>query len=298
MLQHLIETALRQTMTRLVRPALHPAIPVSVQRTLIRQAYRSSVPPRDSRFQTGTLAGLSVIRSSFGKVTRGAVLYLHGGGYIIGSATTHKGLTGHLAKATGCIVVTPDYRLAPEHPFPAALDDAEAAWRALIDDEGFTPGQIAIAGDSAGGGLAIALAMRLRDSNQPLPASITIFSPWTDLTQKDLYSPECEPVLQAHWTAKAAKLYAARESLSHPLISPVFGNFEGLPPLLIQVGSQEILLNDSERLAKAARAAGVDTQLEVYNGLWHVFQVHSGQLSRATAAIKAAGKHIKTHLED
>ncbi|MDS1309288.1 alpha/beta hydrolase [Marinobacter xiaoshiensis] len=297
MLQHLIETALRQTVTRLVRPALHPAIPVSVQRTLISQAYRTSVPPRDCRFQTGTLAGLSTIRSSVGKVTRGAVLYLHGGGYIIGSATTHKGLTGHLAKATGCMVVAPEYRLAPENPYPAALDDAEAAWQALIT-EGYSPGQIAIAGDSAGGGLAIALAMRLRDNDQPLPSSITVFSPWTDLTQKNLYSPECEPVLQARWTEKAARLYAGREPLTNPLISPVFGNFEGLPPLLIQVGSQEILLNDAERLAEAASNAGVVTQLEVFNSLWHVFQVHSGQLKRATAAVQAAGKHIKAHLAD
>jgi acetyl esterase/lipase len=297
MLQHLLETGLRQTMNHLVRPALHPAIPVSVQRTLISQAYRSSVPPRGCRFQTGTLAGLPVIRSSFGQATRGAVLYLHGGGYIIGSAATHKGLTGHLAKASGCTVITPDYRLAPEHPFPAALDDAEATWLALID-EGFAPGQIAIAGDSAGGGLAIALAMRLRDSNQPLPASVTVFSPWVDLTQEALYSPECEPVLQARWTAKAANLYAGKESLRNPLISPIFGNFDDFPPLLIQVGSQEILLNDAERLAEAARQCEVETCLEVFNSLWHVFQVHSGQLDRATAAVQTAGEHIREHLAD
>ncbi|RBW48408.1 alpha/beta hydrolase [Marinobacter sp. F3R11] len=297
MLQHLLETGLRQTMNRLVRPTLHPAVPVSVQRTLISQAYRSSVPPRGCRFQSDTLADIPVIRSSFGQATRGAVLYLHGGAYIIGSAATHRGITGHLARASGCMVVAPDYRLAPEHPFPAALDDAEAVWLALIE-EGFTPGQIAIAGDSAGGGLAIALAMRLRDRNQPLPASLTVFSPWTDLTQEALYSPECEPVLQAKWTAKAAKLYAAQESLRNPLISPVFGNFEGLPPILIQVGSQEILLNDAERLAEAARMAGVKTQLEVFNNLWHVFQIHSGQLERATAAVKTAGEHIRAYLAD
>ncbi|WP_417518491.1 alpha/beta hydrolase [Marinobacter sp.] len=297
MLQHLLETGLRQTMNRLVRPALHPAVPVSVQRTLTTQAYRSSVPPRGCRFQTATLAGIPVIKSSYGQTSRGAVLYLHGGGYIIGSAATHKGLTGHLAKSSGCMVVTPDYRLAPEHPFPAALDDAEAAWQALID-EGFAPGQIAIAGDSAGGGLAIALAMRLRDSGQPLPASLTVFSPWMDLTQEALYSPECEPVLQARWTAKAAKLYAGQESLRNPLISPIFGNLEGLPRILIQVGSQEILLNDAERLASAATKAGVKTRLEVFNSLWHVFQVHSGQLDRATAAVQTAGEHIREHLAD
>ncbi|GGE56520.1 acetylesterase [Streptosporangium jomthongense] len=295
MLQHLLETGLRQTMNRLVRPVLHPAIPVPIQRTLISQAYRSSVPPRGCRFQADTLAGIPVIRSSWGQTSRGALLYLHGGGYIIGSAATHKGLTGHLAKASGCLVVTPDYRLAPEHPFPAALDDAEATWNALID-EGFASEQIAVAGDSAGGGLAVALAMRLRDSNQPLPASLTVFSPWADLTQEALYSPECEPVLQARWTAKAAKLYARQEPLQNPLLSPVFGNFESLPPLLIQVGSQEILLNDAERLADAARKAGVETQLEVFNSLWHVFQVHAGQLDRATAAVKTAGEHIRAHL--
>ena len=297
MLQHLLETGLRQTMNRLVKPALHPKVPVSVQRTLTSQAYRTSVPPRGSRFQADTLASRPVIRSSFGQATRGAVLYLHGGGYIIGSATTHKGLTGHLAKASGCMVVAPDYRLAPEHPFPAALDDAEAAWLALID-EGFAPRQIAIAGDSAGGGLTITLAMRLRDSNQPLPASLIVFSPWVDLTQEALYSPECEPVLQPRWTAKAARLYAGQESLRNPLISPIFGNLEGLPPILIQVGSQEILLNDAERLASAATKAGVKTHLEVFNSLWHVFQVHSGQLDRATAAVQAAGEHIREHLAD
>lgn len=295
MLQHLLETTLRQTMNRLVRPALHPAIPVSVQRTLISQAYRSSIPPRGCRFQADTLAGRPVIKSSLGQATRGAVLYLHGGGYIIGSAATHKGLSGHLAKASRCMVVALDYRLAPEHPFPAALDDAEAAWQALIE-EGFAPEQIGIAGDSAGGGLAISLAMRLRDRNQPLPASLTVFSPWTDLTQETLYSPTCEPVLQARWTAKAATLYAGEESLRNPLLSPIFGNFLDLPPLLIQVGSQEILLNDAERLASAARAAGVKTQLEIFNGLWHVFQVHSGQLHRATAAVTSAGEHVRRHL--
>ncbi|MDO6442635.1 alpha/beta hydrolase [Marinobacter sp. 2_MG-2023] len=297
MLQHLLETGLRQTMNRLVRPALHPAVPVSVQRALISQAYRSSVPPRGCRFQTATLADRPVVKSSYGQTSRGAVLYLHGGGYIIGSAATHKGLTGHLAKTSGCMVITPDYRLAPEHPFPAALDDAEAAWLALIE-EGFAPGQIAIAGDSAGGGLAIALAMRLRDNTQSLPSSITVFSPWMDLTQEALYSPECEPVLQPRWTAKAAKLYAGGESLRTPLISPIFGKFEDLPPLLIQVGSQEILLNDAERLADAARKAGVKTYLEVFNSLWHVFQVHSGQLDRATAAVQTAGEHIREHLAD
>ena len=140
--------------------------------------------------------------------------------------------------------------------------------------------------------------MRLRDKGLPVPASLTVFSPWVDLTQEQLYAPECEPVLQARWTSKAARLYAGQESLTNPLISPVFGDLSGLPPLLIQVGSQEILLNDAERLADAANRDNVQTRLEVFNNLWHVFQVHSGQLDRATAAMETAGEHIRRHLAD
>ncbi len=297
MLQHLLETSLRNTTMWLVRPLLNPALPVALQRTLTAQAYRSSIAPRGCRFEKDSLAGIAVIRSGFVQDPEQALLYLHGGGYVIGSASTHRGLTGHLAKASGCEVFTPDYRLAPEHPFPAALDDAEAAWMALIQ-RGFRPEQMAVAGDSAGGGLSVALAMRLRDKGLPMPSSITLFSPWVDLTQSQLYTPECEPVLQANWTEKCAALYAGPEALDNPLISPVFGDLSGLPPLLIQVGSEEILLNDSERLARVARRDGVSTSLEIHNGLWHVFQLHSSQLARAGAAVTSAGDHIRVHLAD
>lgn len=295
MLQHLLEAGLRQTMTRLVRPLLTPALPVSLQRTLIAQAYRSSIPPRGSLFIKEILATVPVTRCQYGESTQGVILYLHGGGYIIGSSKTHRGLTGHLAKTSGCEVITPDYRLAPEHPFPAALEDALAVYQSLLS-QGCNAGDIAVAGDSAGGGLTITLALRLKELGLPLPSSLTVFSPWTDLTQTNLYSPECEPVLQEAWTEKAATLYAGKEALTNPLISPVFGDLSGLPPLLIQVGSEEILLNDAERLAKVADRDDVDVRLEVYNSLWHVFQVHSGQLERATTALEAAGRHIKAHL--
>lgn len=300
MLQHLLEAGLRQTMRRFVRPVLHPAVPVSVQRTLTRQAYRSSIPPRECLFDREEMAGLPVTRTrvedaSRGNSSGGVVLYLHGGGYIIGSSTTHRGLTGHLAQASGCNVITPDYRLAPEHPFPAALDDAEAVYCALLK-LGTRAEHIAIAGDSAGGGLTLALAMRLRDKNLPLPSSLTVFSPWVDLTQQQLYRPECEPVLQAQWTGKAARLYSGDEPLTNPLISPIYGDLSGLPPLLIQAGSEEILLNDAERLAAVAQRDDVPTTLEIFNSLWHVFQVHSGQLDRATEAVADAGAHIRRHL--
>ncbi|GGC58430.1 alpha/beta hydrolase [Marinobacter halophilus] len=297
MFQPLLEAGLRQTMQRLVRPMLSNAVPLKLQRQLIRQVYRTSVPPRSARFSQDDLGNVPVLRTVATPEPSGTILYLHGGGFILGSASTHRGITGHLAKLSGCEVITPEYRLAPEHPFPAGLDDAESVYLALIN-QGLAAGCIALAGDSAGGGLALALSMRLRDHQQPLPSSITCLSPWTDLSQTHLYQPECEPVLHASWTAKAAKQYAAGAPLTDPLISPLYGDLSALPPLLIQVGSQEILLNDATRLADIAKRDCVETQLEIYNNLWHVFQVHTGQLARATQAMTVVANHVRRHLAD
>lgn len=297
MFQPLLEAGLRQIMYRLVRPLLSKGVPLALQRDLIRQAYRASTPPRSVQFIKDKLGDVPVLRAQSNTLSSGTILYLHGGGYIIGSAATHNGIAGHLAKLTGCEVIVPDYRLAPEHPYPAAPDDAEAVYQALIQ-EGKPADKIALAGDSAGGGLALVLAMRLREHGHPVPSSITCFSPWTDLTSQQHYTPECEPVLHGSWVFKAARMYAGEEALTHPMISPVFGDLKGLPPTLIQVGSQEILLNDSTRLAEVAKEHNVDVTLEIYNNLWHVFQIHSAQLSRASDALKIAAKHIRRHLAE
>lgn len=294
MIQAALETGLRQTMTRLVRPLLHPAVPVGIQRRLVSKAYLTSIPPRGTRFEDFTAEGFAMTRVCHSDSPHGVVLYFHGGGYIIGSPRTHRGITGHLAKASGAMVIVPDYRLAPENPYPAALDDAETVYLALLD-EGHPPETLSLAGDSAGGGLAVALAMRLRDKGLPLPSSLMVMSPWTDLSNAQLYSPECEPVLQRRWIDKAARLYCGSEPVSNPYISPVYGDLSGLPPLLIQAGSQEILLNDAQRLANAASRDSVDARLEIYNSLWHVFQVHAGQLDRATEALETAGQFIRRH---
>ncbi|MCL7943862.1 alpha/beta hydrolase [Marinobacter sp. ATCH36] len=295
MIQTALEAGLRQTMTRLVRPLLHPAVPVGIQRSLVRKAYLTSVPPRGTRFEHFEAEGLAMMRVCHSENPTGVVLYFHGGGYIIGSPQTHRGITGHLARASSAMVIVPDYRLAPENPYPAALDDAEAVYLALLE-EGHPPASLSLAGDSAGGGLAIALAMRLRDRGLPLPSSLMVMSPWTDLSDAHLYSPECEPVLQRRWIDKAARLYCGNEPVANPYVSPVYGDLSGLPPLLIQVGSQEILLNDAQRLAEAANRDSVDTRLEIYNSLWHVFQVHAGQLDRASEALATAGQFIRRHL--
>lgn len=294
--QTALEFSLRQTMRWIVSPFLNPVIPVKIQRELISTAYLTSVPPKGCQFQTIEAEGLSLTRVSYSEEPRGIVLYLHGGGYICGSPKTHRGLTGHLSKSSNTMLIVPDYRLAPEHPFPAALDDAENLYRALLD-EGHPPSAISFAGDSAGGGLAVSLAIRLRDKGIPLPASLTLFSPWVDLSNDHLYSPEEEPLLSRQWIDKAARLYCGAESRSNPLVSPIHGDLSGLPPMLIQVGSEEILMNDSQRLAEAARRDGVDVTLDIFNSLWHVFQVHAGQLDRATAAVNEAGDFIRRHQE-
>lgn len=295
MLQKALENSLRQTLKNLVRPTLHPSVPIRVQRALIRQAYLASMPPSGCWFEHTTAGGIPVTRTQCQHSDPGRILlYLHGGAYIIGSPDTHRGLTGHLALASGTTVIAPDYRLAPENPFPAGLDDAYEVYRALLDD-GHDPARIAFAGDSAGGGLALSLALKLKNEGLPLPGSMTVFSPWTDLSNSRLHHPVTEPLLQERWINKAATLYCGPESRTNPLISPVFGDLRGLPPLLIQVGSEEILLNDAERLASAARKAGVEVTLEIFNSLWHVFQIHAGQLDRATRALDEAGTFIRQH---
>lgn len=294
MQQDILQTVLRTTMQALVKPILTPALPVSVQRTLIRQAYRASTPPRRTTFAAGSFQGVPYQQVTCDPSGRRAILYLHGGAYIIGASDTHRGITGHIARATGCAVFVPDYRLAPEHPYPAALDDALAMYQHLLALD-YSPEQISVVGDSAGGGLTIALALSLKAKGLPLPSSLVVMSPWVDLTHQHLHIPDAEPVLQLRWIQNAATLYSNGLPLTDPMISPVYGDLSGLPPLLIQVGSQEILLNDARRLTEKAEADGVSVTLTEHYKLWHVFQIHAGALTEANNAIKAIAKHIEEH---
>ena len=217
---------------------------------------------------------------------RHVVLYLHGGGYTLGSPQTHKALTSHLAAAARCNVLVPDYRLAPEHPYPAALDDAIAAYRALLDR--YRPERIALAGDSAGGGLALCTALALRERGLPQPAALVLISPWTDVTLSGETIDRLEPVdpmLGRPWLQRAGDAYRGAIAASDARISPLNAHLDGLPPMLVQVGSDEILLSDSQRLVDKARSVGLDVRLEVEPGLWHDFQAHAGVLKAADAAI-------------
>jgi acetyl esterase/lipase len=223
---------------------------------------------------------------------QGAVLYLHGGAYCVGSSATHRSITTRLARLTGASVFAADYRLAPEHPFPAAIDDAVAAYRGMLAT-GLTPDQITIAGDSAGGGLALATALRLRVLGHPLPAALILFSPWIDLGAPDRGpEPAGEVMVSLPWVNACALAYLDGKDAADPLASPINGDLRGLPPTLIQVGQDEILLQDSRRLHQALSAAAVEVALQEYPRRWHVFQTNAGVLSDADRALAAAAAFI------
>jgi len=223
------------------------------------------------------------------------ILYLHGGAYITGSCHTHRGLAGHLAKAAGLDCFLLDYRLAPEHPFPAALDDAQAAYLALHAQNPACT--IVLAGDSAGGGLALALALRLRDTGHAAPGAMALLSPWTDLTLSlpthrskaavDPFFPDSTTL------AMAAQLYAGGSSLTQPGVSPHFAALHGLPRTLIHVGEHEALLGDAHALAANMQAAGSPVQLQEFEGMWHVWQIFAGRFAEADASIKQLGTFLR-----
>ncbi|MEV0090237.1 alpha/beta hydrolase [Streptomyces sp. NPDC050738] len=228
----------------------------------------------------------------------GRLLFLHGGGYVIGSPDTHAGLAGELARRAGLRAVSVDYRLAPEHSFPAAVDDGLAAYRELLD-AGTDPRDLVIAGDSAGGGLSIATLLAAREAGLPQPAAVVTFSPWADLTLTggSMRSKEdADPIFTASDVRAYADLYAGTADRAHPLASPVFADLTGLPPLLVQVGSNEVLLDDAVRLAGRAGADDVDVTLEIGAGLPHVYQLNYGRLDEADAALDRAARFLTTHL--
>jgi monoterpene epsilon-lactone hydrolase len=222
------------------------------------------------------------------------IMYLHGGGYTTGSPVSHRDLIGRIAQACRAQVLALNYRLAPEHPFPAALEDAQSAYFWLIE-QGHDPRRIALAGDSAGGGLLLALLVTLRDSGQPRPAAAVCISPWTDLafTGASVASQAAEdPMLSVAMLQPMAEAYLAGQDARLPLASPLYADLHNLPPLMIQVGEHEILRDDAVRLAERARAQGVDIRLTEADGLWHVWHVCAPFLLEARDAIAALGRFV------
>ena len=223
------------------------------------------------------------------------ILYLHGGGYCVGSPRTHRDFAWRLSAASAARVLLLDYRRAPEHPFPTAVHDTVAAYRWLLE-QGIEPAHLALAGDSAGGGLALAAMVQLRDEGTPLPAAAALLSPWVDLalTGGSLHSRAGEdPILTLAQLEEFARLYLGNTDPRVPLASPLYADLTGLPPLLIQAGSAEILLDDAVRLAERAEAAGVEVTLDIWPELIHVWQGFAGFLPEGQTAVTQIGAFIR-----
>ena len=223
------------------------------------------------------------------------ILYLHGGGYVTGSIEDHRMMCGLLANATGVKVLIPEYRLAPEHPFPAALDDALKVYQWLLD-QGYSPTNMIIAGDSAGGGLSVATVLALKEKSGSLPAAVVCLSPWANLAltgQSHTTKAKAEAILRKETLHEWALCYTDESKLTNPLVSPIHGDFHGFPPLLIQVGSEEILLDDSILLAKKAKSAGVDVTLKIWDGMWHVWQALGDLIPENKKTFEEIGQFVQ-----
>lgn len=228
-----------------------------------------------------------------GAATDRVLLYLHGGAYVAYSPRSHRELAARTARAAGCVAVVPDYRLAPEHPYPAAVEDAVAVYEALLQ-QGAT---VAVAGDSAGGGLALALLQRLRTADRPLPRAVALLSPWTDLALNDPSVSELateDVLLDVERLRRSGAAYAGVHRAQDPELSPVHADLTSFPPLHVEVGTAEVLLSDSTRLAARAEAAGVDVVLHVAEGLPHVFQVFA-TTPEAQESTDRVGAFLRRH---
>lgn len=227
-----------------------------------------------------------------------AVLYLHGGGYVIGSPRSHRHLAAAIARAAGTRALLLDYRLAPEHPFPAALDDAVAAYAWLLG-QGIAPGRLVVAGDSAGGGLTVATLLALRERGLPRPAGGVCISPWVDLTLGGAsYTTRAaaDPIVTREGIEGMAQAYAGAGDRKAPLVSPLFADLRGLPPLLVHVGDAEVLLDDARGLAASARAAGVDVTLEEWPAMIHVWHWFLSMLDEAERAVAGIGTFVRARI--
>lgn len=290
--QRLIAGTLRGVLRTLLMPAFAARVPVGLQRRWLNVMSRATLPARGVARRDTHFDSVPVELVGDGRDL--TVLYLHGGGYVSGGPATHRALTTHLAKRLNATVVVADYRLAPENPCPAALTDAVTVYRGLLE-QGHDARRTAIIGDSAGGGLALALLQHLRDgAGLPAPAAGVLLSPWLDLTLAHTpHRVAGEAMLSREWLDAAADAYAGNHR-ARPEASPLFGDLNGLPPLLVQCGGDEILRGDSDRLATALVDADTRARYQQYPHRWHVFQLHAGVLKDADLAIDTIADFLIT----
>jgi epsilon-lactone hydrolase len=274
---------------------LDNAADVRTLRAIFEEVMRQVPVAPDVRRTPVTLGGIGAVEVTIdGTDPEDVILYFHGGVYVIGSAAATVPLVSDIARRTATKVITVDYRLAPENPYPAALEDARAAYEGLLQ-QGVDPDRIALAGESAGAGLAVATLLTLRDAGRPLPSSAFLMSPYADLTlsgESVVDKAALDPLLTPDNLRRRVTDYVADADASDPYISPVYGDLAGLPPLLIQVGSHEILLSDAIRLAARAANADVAVTLDVVPGVPHVFQAYAVVLDEGNAALDRAATFV------
>lgn len=292
---------LRHATRLLLRPVLSGALPPQRQRTRLKSITHlmQFLVPRGTLVSQQPLGGVPTewVENLHSGV-QGYLLYLHGGAYSIGTPQSHRNLTAHLARRCALRVAVPDYRLAPEHAFPAAVDDALAAYRALLE-MGVASQDILIAGDSAGGGLTLACALAIRDARLPQPAGLICLSPWTDLTNSGdsmKSNAGSEVMLSLSGINGYTNDYLQGADPRAPLASPLFADLTGLPPTLVQVTDAEILYNDATRFVAAAKRAGVAAELQVAPDLWHVWQLYAGQMPEADDALRLIAAFVAKRL--
>jgi acetyl esterase/lipase len=297
-----VSTEQRETLDAILRQSAFPVdSDVGEQRRLLREAISAQPLPADVTVTAAALGGVPTAEITVdGIEPRHVVLYFHGGVYVMSDAFLAAGLASAVGRRTHAKVISVDYRLAPEHPYPAAVDDALAAYEALLDN-GVAPSDIVFAGESAGGGLAIATLVNARDHGLPLPAAALVMSPYVDLTLAGTTmetKAEADPLLSQELLQARVRDYTAGQDAALPLISPVFADLSGLPPLIIQAGSHEVLLDDAIRLAQQAATADVQVALDITPRVPHVFQAYSPILDEAAAALDRAGQLLSAHLAD
>lgn len=288
-----VERKIRRTLP-LIR-FFQNVIPLSVSQRLLRRGTARVQLPGDVVGETVSADGVPCEWITPKNYTPDQVLlYLHGGGFVFGQTPQHLLMGAYFAKSMGVRVLMVDYRTAPEHPFPAALEDCVTAYLWILK-QGVTAQNIVVAGDSAGGNLTITMLMKLRDDHRPLPAAAACLSPVTDFTPKDNPERFKDPLLPAKAIKFYTKSYLGDNDGCNPLISPVFGNLEGFPPLLVHAGEDEILREDAARIVDLAKAAGVDARLEIFPRMWHVFQINLA-LPQAKQSLDEIADFFKAHL--
>jgi len=297
-----VSTEQRETLDAILRQSAFPAdSDVDEQRRLLRELLSGQPLPADVTVTEAALGGVPTAEITVdGIEPRHVVVYFHGGVYVMGDAFLAADLASQVGRRTDARVISVDYRLAPEHPYPAAVDDALAAYEALLHD-GIAPSDIAFAGESAGGGLAIATLVNARNHGLPLPAAALVMSPYVDLTLAGTTMEsrrEVDPLLSREALQARVPDYTSGQDAALGLISPVFADLSGLPALIIQAGTHEVLLDDALRLAQQAARADVAVTLDITPHVPHVFQAYHAILDEATAALDRAGRLLSAHLAE